>query len=432
MCIRDRPGTATLDSLVWHRGARQARAQGEMPLVASLVPGGTAIPDGRPFHLDAELPEIDLALLGALTPDIQDPEGMLSGRISLRGTRAAPWASGALSIRDGALRIPNREERIHDIDGDLTLDSTGVRIETLGGKVGSAGRARAEGWFRSPTDFEFTAAVQDATVFETGLYHFTVDGEIEVFPVVSDFGSYYQAVGRATVQEGAIVGDLAKVPPPPPRPPTKRPPWRAEIDIDAPGNVRMSTAVASVDLGRSEDLHLSFVEPLINISGKVYVLGGRYRVFNNVFTITDGSVEFRDTGRGPEPILDVNAETEVSDWPAAGEAGQMVTVRIHATGPITELAIDFTSEPARTEDEIVELLSLGRWTGGQAGALNVADPSRQYIFTELVSQIESQMSQMIAPLENVSVQPGLGPGEAWKLNVRQNVLPQVQLAYTCL
>jgi hypothetical protein len=44
--------------------------------------------------------------------------------------------------------------------------------------------------------------------------------------------------------------------------------------------------------------------------------------------------------------------------------------------------------------------------------------------------METQISQLVGPLQNVSVQPGSAPGEAWKVNVRQSVLPQISVGYT--
>jgi hypothetical protein len=62
----------------------------------------------------------------------------------------------------------------------------------------------------------------------------------------------------------------------------------------------------------------------------------------------------------------------------------------------------------------------------------LGNPGGQYLFTEMVSQIESQISQLVSPLRNVSVEPGVRPGEAWKVNVRQTVpvLPQVSVGYS--
>ena len=190
----------------------------------------------------------------------------------------------------------------------------------------------------------------------------------------------------------------------------------------------MSTAVASVELGEG-DLHVSFIDPLINVSGGIRVLGGRYRIFNNIFTISSGMVEFRDMGRGLEPILDIYADTQVSSPVSEGETGE-TTVKIHVTGPILDLKVEFSSEPDRTDDEIVSLLVMGQLKDPMTGSVGIVDPSRQYLFTELVSQIESQVSQLIVPLSNISVQPGSAPGEAWKLNVRQTLLPQVSVAYS--
>ncbi len=141
-------------------------------------------------------------------------------------------------------------------------------------------------------------------------------------------------------------------------------------------------------------------------------------------------MEFRDTGRLPEPILDVYAETRVNDRSVQGEAAQEVLVKIHATGPVLALNIDFSSEPSRSQSEIVELLSLGRLNDPTTGSFGSRDPSRQYLFAEVVSQIESQMSNMIAPLEGIEILPGVAPGEAWKVSVRRTLLRQVSVAYS--
>jgi hypothetical protein len=421
--------SAVLDSLVWFRDGKASRAAGNLPLVASLVPGRTAVVSDRPLAFDAELPEIDLAILSALSKQILDPSGILSGSIQLRGTPRRLWPEGALAIRDGGLRIPNREERLRAITGSVSLDSTGVRIESLTGAVGREGKIEVGGWFRDLNHFELDGKVTRATAFESGLYRFTFGGDLSAYPIVSPLGSYPQVVGTVNIIEGAIIGDMAKAPLPPTSAKRKPSPWHAEIDVQAPSNIRMSTAIASVDLGEGE-LHVSFIDPLLNVSGGIKVLGGRYRIFNNVFSITSGTVEFRDLGRGLEPILDIYADTQVSSPAVEGEASQDTNIKIHVTGPILDLKVEFSSDPARTEDEIVSLLVMGQLTNPTTGAVGIVDPSRQYLFTELVAQIESQISQLVLPLGNVSLQPGAAPGSAWKLNVRQTLLPQVSVAYS--
>jgi hypothetical protein len=199
--------------------------------------------------------------------------------------------------------------------------------------------------------------------------------------------------------------------------------------VYAPGNVRLQTTVAAVEMGEADNLHVSFDDPEINVSGGIRVLGGNYRVFNNIFTITSGVVEFRDTGTGlVEPILDVRAETRITEYVASAEARER-TIDIHVSGPVTALNLEFSSGDMPT-DEIIALLSYGRFVDPQSGGLDVTDPSRDYLITEVVAQIESEISQLVTPLQNVSVRPGDEPGGAWQLNVRQTLLPQVSLAYT--
>jgi hypothetical protein len=160
------------------------------------------------------------------------------------------------------------------------------------------------------------------------------------------------------------------------------------------------------------------------------VLGGRYRLFNSIFTITSGEVVFRDTGGGViEPILDVYADTNVNVYTPGMSDFKTEKVTIHLTGPTTALQFEFSSESDLADDEIYTLLSVGRFRGKE-GEIGVADPSRQYLFTEIVTQLESEISNLITPLQNVSVRPGEEPDKPWQLNVRQTVLPQVSFVYT--
>jgi hypothetical protein len=423
------PEELVLDSLVWHRDVHASRAHGTLPLVASLVPGRSRVPRDRPLDFEIELPEIDLGILGILSPQITEPSGFLSGSLVLRGTTAKIWPEGSLAVRDAGIRIPNREERISGVNGFLILDSTGVRIESLKGRIGSDGRLSISGTFTNLQDFYLEGEVRNATVYETGLYQFELDGDFRAFPAETETGSAPQVVGTVNVIKGTIVGDLAKAPPPPIGANRKPSPWRAEIDVFAPGNVRIQTAVASVDLGQAENLHVSYRDPDINVSGGLSVFGGRYRVFNNVFQITSGTVEFRDTGRQVEPILDVYAESSVTDYSARSDVPEDVRVQIHVVGPVSDLRLDFASTPERSTDEIIELLSVGRLRE-EGGSISSIDPSRAYFVTEAVSQIEAQVGQRFSALQNLSVRPGDQPGSGWQLNVRQSVLPQVSVAYT--
>lgn len=419
------PGTLSIDSLLWHRQSDVARAAGSIPLVVRMEPPDAHLQEGRPLAVDAQLPDIDLSLLGILSPQIQDPAGLLSGRISLRGTPGHIWPEGNLRIRQGGIRVPMREERLRDIEAEIVLDSTGAHLPFFTARVGRDGTLEAQGAYRNPRDYEFSATAKDVTFYETGLYYAKADADLSMFPVVTETATYPLIVGTAKVQEGAILGDLAKQQPPPDTG-GKPSPIRAEIDVSAPGNLRISTPVAEVLLGEGEDLHVSFEDPLINISGRLTVLSGRYRVFNNVFEISSGTVEFRDRGLGPEPVLDIQAQTQVPD---PTDANQPETITVHAEGPVTNLTFEFSSSKNRSEPEIVELLSLGRFTdpSGQSG---VTSTSSQYVFTELVSQLETQMSRVFQPLRNLEVQTGFGPSEPWRINYRHTVMPQLALAYS--
>lgn len=410
-------------TLDWHSGGQRSRTQGSVPLYLVLDPGEVRLlPDS--VDLRTELPDVDLSLASLVTSLIQDPQGSLSGNVRIEGVPPNLHAAGGLQVREGAFRIPGREDRVSRLDADLMLGRGGIEIVRATGRLNETGRLEVHGIYLDEDHFGLRASVRDAPVFETGSYRFTVDGDFLAQPVMEGDSLRPTVSGRVRVREGLITMDLAKQAPAGPPPYT---PWIVELEVSAPGNLRVHQPTASVDLGEAE-LLVSFRWPHVSLGGSVQVLDGHYRVFNRSFRVTGGSVEFEDTGTGPHPVLEVQAMTQI---PGPEDEGP-VQIRIDVSGTPEQLDVVLSSpnRPDYSQEQLIELLSVGQLGSPEFGRFSAGDPTRQYLEAELMSQVERQLIQQLPWVSRVQITGGLSAAEPVRINVRPIVQPQWSLNYS--
>jgi hypothetical protein len=400
-------------------------ARGHLPLRLSLLPPA-ARPGSGEARVQAELADLNLAVVSGLTRYVPDASGRLRGTLALGGTGRRPELSGTVWLRDGGFRIPGRSERIHDAQARLEIGGGALHIRALEARTGSRGTLTAVGTVRSPDDFDLNAHLENARVFEPGRYDAQVTADLNAYTVAGVNGgpSVPHLDGVAEVKMGTITQDLARKELVAAGPVI---PWVIDIDVTAPGNVRVSQVNASADLGEGQ-LHLSYRWPLWNLSGSIKVLGGTYRLLNNAFTITDGSVEFRDTGAGPDLTVSADAETYVA---AAGEAGgpsETITVQVHVQGKPEALEVSLSSQPPLSQEDIVELLSVGRLT--RSGRFEAGAQTQWILMNTMVDRIENTLLQQSAIFSRVAVEPGASGEEPLKMTLRPVVTPAFLVNYS--
>src|SRR5207249_4688169 len=76
---------------------------------ALVVDGELARDGAAPLALAVDARGLDVALLGALSPELADVGGTLEAHVRVGGTRAAPRPSGWLHLTDG--RVGLRDDR---------------------------------------------------------------------------------------------------------------------------------------------------------------------------------------------------------------------------------------------------------------------------------------------------------------------------------
>ncbi|MFH1144114.1 MAG: translocation/assembly module TamB domain-containing protein [Candidatus Eisenbacteria bacterium] len=408
------------------RGAHITWGRGFYPLHLALVPPGAhALP--LPARLEAQLDELDLALVSGLTRWLPDAAGKVSGGITIEGLGTSPGLRGSLSVSEGGLRIPERSERIHDVTAMLTLVPEGLRIRSIDARSGPEGTITGTGIFRNPEDFDFSAVVQKVRVYEEARYDFLATADLSAYTALDPETATIRPhlAGNVQVWSGTITQDLAA------RELTAGPgrpiPWLVDLDVEASGNILVSQVNTKAELGEGQ-LHLAYRWPNWNASGSLTVIGGTYRLLNNVFTILDGTVEFRDTGAGPDLTIDVDAETNVTVVGSDDTAGENVVVTVHVSGKPEELEVTLSSVPPLSEEEIVELLSVGRFS--RTGHFEAASETQWILMNTMVDRIESSLLEQSPLFSRVGIATGTSGEEPLRVTLRPIVTPAFLVNYS--
>ncbi|MBD3236076.1 MAG: hypothetical protein GF330_05190 [Candidatus Eisenbacteria bacterium] len=415
----------TLERLELTRGAKTSWARGYYPLRFALWPP-EARPRAAPVGVQAGLDALDLNLLSGLTPWLPDASGTLSGQLALEGTGVAPLLRGTLELAGGGFRIPGRSERIYGAEAVLDVRRNGLRIRSLDARTGRGGTVTAVGSFDGPNDFDLSAHIENARIFEEGRYEFLVTADLHAYtePAAEGAGVTPHLQGAIEVHSGTLTQSLAA---------TsgglrtgQRVPWIIEMDVEIPERVRVSAANAKADVGEGE-LTVSYRWPHWSAAGSVEILDGTYRLLGNTFTITGGTLEFRDTGSGPDVAAEINAETQVTV--ASEEEGptETVTIEVQVHGRPEELQVDLSSTPVLSEEEILELLSYGRFTRG--GRFEPIAETQWLLFNTMIDRIETSLIRQTPLFSRVTINAGRSTDEPLRVTVRPIVRPGFMVNY---
>jgi autotransporter translocation and assembly factor TamB len=401
--------------------------RGFYPLHFSLGPPAL-IPVAAPARVAAQIDEFDLAPLSGLTRWLPDASGALSGQITVEGTGAEPQLRGTLSLKDGGMRIPGRGERIYDTEALLAIGPEGLRIRSLDARSGRHGIITAVGTFRGPEDFDFSAVAEKVPISEQGRYDVVATADLSAYTAPDDEGEIRPRLdGVVEVEVGTITQDFSA------RDPAssfgRRNPWIIDLDMETSGNIRVSQVNTRAELGEGE-LQLVYQWPYWNASGNLEIVGGTYRLLNNVFTIQSGTVEFRDTGRGPDLTLDIDAETAVTVAGTEDAPSEIVTVEVQVYGKPEALEISLSSTPPLSEEEIVELLSVGRFSATGTRFQAAAEETQWILLNTMVDRIEASLIEQSPLFSRVGIAAGASGEDPLRVTVRPVLTSQVMVNYS--
>lgn len=298
----------------------------------------------------------DLALLELLGPPIVFANGPVEANVHAE-IHARQWqATGTIFVRDGRLEIEGLPP-ISNLNLQGTVIDDGLQAVTLGGEVGGGmvtldGMAtRTQGvalkWKLADVAAAWMEDLEGRVSGEGTLggtwQQLTLRGDIRVDSAVYDrnlaLGDLLRWLQERLFAPRRVQQAFAV-------------PLELDLKVYSPGHVFIDNNFARVELWLDLWIRGNLSRPLVG--GRIGVLDGEVTAQGRTFTITAGTVEFRDPATR-NPWLNLVAETRIP----SPQGEYQVTVQV--TGQADRPRVQFSADdPSLSQEDILSLIALGR------------------------------------------------------------------------
>lgn len=384
-------GRLSFGSTVRVEGPEPLRVIGSIPY---RLPFATVAPTNNQLQLKVQVRNEGLGLLNALTDQVAWVNGQGSVSLNASGTLARPQLQGEAVLEGATIDVQALPAPLTEVTGTVLFNRDRIEVETLGGQF-SEGRVTAQGVLPIFNGFS-RQSVEDLSPLSVelsgldvnlkGLYRGSVDGRLEMggtalAPLVG--GRVILSDGRILLPTDPSMLRARGISQPESRPGIAamlQPPEFQNLQLQLANNVQItSQPLLSFLVAGQLNINgtLSNLQPV----GTIDLRRGEVNLFASQFRLAPG-YDNRATfepGQGLDPDLDIRLITaateinrsslpsasspaEISDPSATGLGGfQTVQIQASVTGPASELAnnLELTSQPSRTEAEIISLLGGG-------------------------------------------------------------------------
>lgn len=366
-----------------------------------LTGEGTSLVLGGGVHRVTEALDVtiegtsNLAILQGVVRDVRG-SGVAAISATVGGTLSSPTYGGLVSITDGRLRHYSFPHSLDDINGRVTLDAAGLRLDGLRARMGTGGRSGAgeitfggriglEGFV--PGDLDLTARGDGLDLRFPEGFRSIVDADVAVT------GPFDDALvsGRVTVRQArytrrltgnvgllglaAAGGETAFAPAAAP----VELPLSFAVDLVGQRLAVIDDADATIIV--SPDLRFSGTLDRPQLAGRVEIDRGETEFLGNRYTI-DGYVEFSNPSE-IEPYFDIEARTQIR------QPYQDYRIDLRFTGTLARFSYDLSSDPPLSQVDVLSLM-LGQSPDLQRAELRAIE-SPQETQNQLMSSVLAQL-----------------------------------------
>jgi hypothetical protein len=399
---------------IQHASVQQS---GKLASFTGSLPVETAGPNA-PIELSVRLEDDNLAILNLFG---QRHFQWLGGKglveIRMGGTMGQPSLAGKVTLAHGSFKAEGLDEAVQDFSADVTLNDQRIDIKSLRGLYGGGDLELAGTvlWNQFQPQKLFLTA--KAKPFRLKLPNDNYQGMVEADLKLTGPFSQPTLGGLVSLWDGAI--DLRDEKAPAKSGQENRgpalPPLRlANLNIQLGPGLRIKNSLIDIDVTTQRrqghlvvDGSLAAPQP----RGVVIIEGGTIRPLNNPFKIVEGKVEFLGERLGSEDDLldilgpntahsssaaalnarlDVQARTTVYDY----SQNENVNVLARVTGSLGQMDMRFSSEPLRSEQEILDILSKKQVLAGTFGGKL---DRGEVIVKEVGGFVSSNIEELISP-----------------------------------
>ena len=389
--------------------------------------------DGTQLQLDGRLglkdQTIDLtatgdANLGILQGFFRDlrSRGTAVLKAQMTGSFTNPVFAGSATLRDGRLRHFSLPHSLESINGAVSFDASGIRLDEVTGRLGGGnvtfgGRIGLKGFALG--DVSLTATGERMAVRYPEGFRSIIDADLALQGTTSAL----VLNGTVVVQDGVWSKRIETSPDLfnltggssiPLSPGTAAPtlPLRFDVAIVAASSLRIQNNIANMVASADLSLQGTYDRPLL--FGRAEIERGDVLFEGNRYIVTPGgSIDFFNPSR-IEPFFDIEAETRIR------RPGQPYRLTIGLSGTASRFSYALNSDPPLPEVDIISLL-FGQNVDLQDAELRAlrsgaAQQSEQALLQEgmarlLVSPISTPVGRALGQafgVDTVQITPMLG------------------------
>jgi autotransporter translocation and assembly factor TamB len=381
---------------------------------------GNGIVSADSVEFEAVVDNIDLKLIGGLSPSIDRIEGILNARIRIAGDPGHPRIQGGLRLRSLTLESPEFSPAL--VGGLAVIDFEGntVCVDSVSFSLGK-GYVFVSGSFdhqeRSLAEVGINILIRDLEFERPGMAEVTVQsGDLR----------YSGAPGKYLLAGDLVMGETRFVMNFDPRSilPFARSVRRPAQELPEP----LASTSMDITVRDSKDLwvdnnvarirshaELEIVGNLsqLAVTGRAAVEEGYVMFLDRKFEIRTGTVDFVERER-LNPIIDLRAQSEVKTYRALKT--ETYTVNLDISGPLDEIRVTLTSAPSLDRANILSLLTLGvtreELVGGGSesngsGAGNALKTRTEELTTRMVSGLVTRNVADMIGLKELSIEGNL-------------------------
>ncbi len=304
---------------------------------------------------------VDLSPIEGLVDEVDNLDGSLKVDLKVYGELSSPQATGTLSVTDTVLKLKSLRNSVTIKDAKLDMKGRSGALNKL-----ELETKEGTGSFQGTIDlstlkYDVTGTMDDLIIEPKKISaklrgNVKIEGEKEKIKLsgkavvrrgrihipdvpqkqvedikFDDAGDQNEIeIGTEPENDGYFYNNMA-----------------LDLNVRMRGNTWVRGRGANIELKGDLDVKKDFRDP-VHLSGNIDTERGTYETFGKLFRIEEGAVNFTG-GDKINPLLDIKALYEVSD----------VKVYINISGRVDAPKVEFTSDPAMTETDIISYLVFG-------------------------------------------------------------------------
>lgn len=327
-----------VNQVLLKKGPYQASAYGTIP-VAILNPRGREQSSGKEeMDLKLRLDEANLSILPLLTKAVDWAEGKTQGEIKITGTLEQPNMTGSITVNEGVIKLAALTSPIQKVGVDIRLEGDTISIKKFEGHLGKGwydvtGAAKIRGM--AVASYDVSLAINKPEL-HSKYFTGTIDGNLNL----NNLGKQPKLSGKLLFENDTI--NIPAIP--------EMSPATYGVDLDVEVTVGKKVRFYNpylYDIITEGQVHFagSTLEP--NFSGSIVAKRGTVNYLRTQFKVNEARLDFKQFA-SLQPIITLEAKTKL----------QQITVNLTLNGPVNEMQLGLTSEPAMRQQEILSLLTL--------------------------------------------------------------------------